>query len=78
MNIVRDIVPVDVSTDDAEFSPPMAGIRVVGEGVVVVKAPNGNTRTLPFLAGETRMVTISSILSEGTTATGIEALDINF
>lgn len=70
-----DAVPLaGVLSDTVDLVKPIRGIRATGAGNVVVTTASGNTRTLAFLAGETRMVACTRVWLTATTATGLDGL----
>lgn len=70
-----DIIPLDaLKSDVADLTTPVRGIRATVAGNVKVTTASGNTRVLPILAGETRMVAVIRYWNTGTTATGVEGL----
>lgn len=68
-----DIIAVTPS-DTVDLTKAARAIRVTTAGNVVLITRAGNTVTCAFLAGETRPIAATRILSTGTTATGIEAM----
>lgn len=66
-----DVVPITPS-NTVELGFEVRALRATGAGNIVIVTPGGQTRTLAFLAGETRVVRAVQIKSTGTTCTGIE------
>lgn len=61
-----------IKSDTFNLTKPARAIRVAVAGNVTLITTAGSTVTCAFLAGETRAICATRILSTGTTATGIE------
>lgn len=64
---------LNITPADSDLDFLTRSIRANGAGVIAVVNADGTTATCNFLAGETRVMSVSQIKSTGTTATGIEA-----
>lgn len=75
MNVPRDIVPVTASDTD-DLVDGCIGLYVTVAGNVAVRTATGGetTRTLAVAANSYHSLSVTRVLSTGTTATGIHAL----
>jgi hypothetical protein len=77
VGVSPDVIALDaLKSDTVDLVVPVRSIRANVAGAVAVKTAGsaGVTRTLNFLAGETRDVICTRIMSTGTTATGLEGM----
>lgn len=68
-----DAYPI-TPNDNENLPTPVRALRVAGAGNVKVVTVAGNTRTLAFLAGETRYIACTKVFAADTDATGIEGM----
>lgn len=74
LGVSPDAIPIDPSGGDVVLDRPIRALRVTTAGNVVAVTGAGETRTMAFLAGETRYVVMTQINQTGTTATGLEGM----
>lgn len=69
-----DVFPI-TPNDSADLAAVTRAIRAQNAGTVACVMFNGQSRSLQFLAGETRAVRVSRVLATGTTASmGLEGM----
>lgn len=73
LSVPQDAYPISPD-DGANLPRPVRGIRAAGAGNVVCITGSGETRTLAFLAGETRYIYVTKVFATDTSATGLEGL----
>lgn len=65
---------VDISATDYICPVNTIGIRATGAGNVRIKTRTGDVRDRDLVAGQHWTIMVSSVVREGTTATGLVAL----
>lgn len=72
-----DLIPIDISGGDQSFDPPARALRCKPDGeagAVVLVTFAGSTRTTSVDPGSILPLAFVSVVSSGTTATGLEAI----